>query len=537
MSKRTSGAGDTPGQAESDRGDWETRTGRRWAEYAALPVILAVTLGSLFFFYTRGLTNLYGDAIAHTEGARRIFDSLTPGYQEIGTVWLPLFHLLASPLAVNDYLWQTGLAGGLVSATAFAVAAWTLFRLALEMNRNLAAGWLALAGFLFCPNMAYAASTAFTEPLEILWAVLVAYGLFRYRESGRKAALLGSALAALLGTLTRYDMWYLLPFASVYVFYAWPDPWKARVRHAALFSAIAVSGPLLWLLHNALRFGNALEFYNGPYSAQAIYAHQVATTGFRYPTDGSLLLSARYYLASMTLVIGALPLELAILGLIAWALDARARPRRAAALLLLVPFPFYVHSMARAAVPLYVPTLFPHTYYNLRYGLEMLPAVALLPSFLLGLQASRRMRAVLVALLLAAVVGQAIAVVKGGARELPVVKEAVLNTPCGSKRQQAVVRFLRGRYDGGTVLVAAGKWPCLMPELGIPFRKTLSETNRKLWIQLPRGPEPWVEWIILGDGDPVDELVRAYPQAFRNYDLLARESFPGEGSVDIYRRR
>src|SRR5271169_6150570 len=58
----------------------------------AAACIAAVTLGALYVFYSRGLTNVYGDAIAHMEGARRIFHSLTPGYEEIGTVWLPLFH-------------------------------------------------------------------------------------------------------------------------------------------------------------------------------------------------------------------------------------------------------------------------------------------------------------------------------------------------------------------------------------------------------------------------------------------------------------
>jgi len=84
-----------------------------------------------------------------------------------------------------------------------------------------------------------------------------------------------------------------------------------------LFSVIAGSGPALWVLHNTLRFGNPIEFYNGPYSAQAIYAHQLATTGFRYPTEGSWLLSARYYVEDLKLVIGAWPLELAVLGLVA----------------------------------------------------------------------------------------------------------------------------------------------------------------------------------------------------------------------------
>jgi len=43
-----------------------------------------------------------------------------------------------------------------------------------------------------------------------------------------------------------------------------------------------------------------------------------------------------------------------------------------------------------------------------------------------------------------------------------------------------------------------------------------------------------VQWIIRGDGDAVDQLMRAYPQAFEHFQLLERDSFPKEGSVAIY---
>ncbi len=86
-------------------------------------------------------------------------------------------------------------------------------------------------------------------------------------------------------------------------------------------------------------------------------------------------------------------------------------------------------------------------------------------------------------------------------------------------------------------MVAAGKWPCVMPQVGIPFHKTLTETNRKYWSKLRSEPGKWVEWIIRGQGDPVDDLMRAYPQAFVDFELLQQYSFPPEGSVAIYRRR
>ena len=47
-----------------------------------------------------------------------------------------------------------------------------------------------------------------------------------------------------------------------------------------------------------------------------------------------------------------------------------------AALLLWVPLPFYVYSIAYGSVPIFIPQLWPHSYYNSRYGMEMLPALA-----------------------------------------------------------------------------------------------------------------------------------------------------------------
>ncbi len=504
---------------------------------ATWAVILGVALAGLAIFYSRGLSNLYGDGIAHMEGARRLWDSLTPGYAEIGSAWLPLYHVLASPLALNDTLWRTGLAGSIVSTAAFVLTAWLLFRLACEMNRTVAAGVVALVACVACPSMLYLASTPLTEPLALLWAVSAVYGLFRYHQTGQAGALIGAAVAAFLGTLTRYDEWFVLPFAALFVLLARRESWRDRFRHAALFSVIAGAGPLLWVLHNALRFGNALEFYNGPYSARAIYAHQISTTGFRYPTEGSLLLSARYYLEDLKLVIGPWPLELAVLGLVAWAVGTGQRARRSAALLLVVPLPFYLQSMAHAAVPLYVPTLFPNTYYNLRYGIEMLPGVAILASFVVAPALDRRIRSALLVVLTGLILAQAVSMTSNGWPELAVAKEGELNSPCRSETQQAMIRFLGGNYDGQTILMGAGKYPCLLPQLGIPYRQTLSETNRRYWLAMRSGAGKWVGWVIRGTGDPVDELMRAYPQAFDDFDLAAKYKFTGEDGVEIYRRR
>ena len=57
-------------------------------------VAILLTAASLAFCARHGYLLLYGDAVAHLHIARRIFDSSNPGLSQLGSVWLPLPHLL-----------------------------------------------------------------------------------------------------------------------------------------------------------------------------------------------------------------------------------------------------------------------------------------------------------------------------------------------------------------------------------------------------------------------------------------------------------
>ncbi|HJX82750.1 MAG TPA: hypothetical protein VJ723_00240, partial [Candidatus Angelobacter sp.] len=79
-------------------------------DYLCLAAITsAISLAALLFYFHRGAILLYGDAVAHINIARRVFDSRTPGLFQLGTVWLPLQHILNIPFIFNDWLWRTGL--------------------------------------------------------------------------------------------------------------------------------------------------------------------------------------------------------------------------------------------------------------------------------------------------------------------------------------------------------------------------------------------------------------------------------------------
>src|ERR1044071_3883519 len=88
-----------------------------------------VSVFAFLFYYRQGEVLLYGDAIAHINIARRVFDSRTPGLLQLGTVWLPLPHLLMIPFLISDSAWQTGVGGSVPSMIAYVLSVVGVFRL------------------------------------------------------------------------------------------------------------------------------------------------------------------------------------------------------------------------------------------------------------------------------------------------------------------------------------------------------------------------------------------------------------------------
>src|ERR1700761_4678727 len=91
---------------------------------------LALALVALSFCFRHGMLLLYGDAVAHLHIARRVFDSITPGYRQLGSVWLPLPHILLLPFVANMAWWRSGLAGACVSIPSYVLGCGGIYRLA-----------------------------------------------------------------------------------------------------------------------------------------------------------------------------------------------------------------------------------------------------------------------------------------------------------------------------------------------------------------------------------------------------------------------
>ena len=116
-------------------------------------------------YYQLGLTLAHYDARAHLVVARRVFDSLTPGWQQVGAVWLPLPHLLnALPVQIDGF-YRSGVSGVAISIASMAVAAWAIAVLIHRATGSIVGGIVAAALLMLNPNVLYIQSTPMTEPL------------------------------------------------------------------------------------------------------------------------------------------------------------------------------------------------------------------------------------------------------------------------------------------------------------------------------------------------------------------------------------
>src|SRR4029077_1048347 len=83
--------------------------------------LIAGTAAALYYAQA-GLTLSHYDSRGHLVVARRVIDSLTPGWQQIGAVWLPLPHLLNMLPVQVDALYRSGASAAAISIVSFAIA-------------------------------------------------------------------------------------------------------------------------------------------------------------------------------------------------------------------------------------------------------------------------------------------------------------------------------------------------------------------------------------------------------------------------------
>jgi dolichyl-phosphate-mannose-protein mannosyltransferase len=491
---------------------------------AVVLLLAAISAAAVGWCTRHGYTLYYGDAEAHLNIARRVLDSRTPGPEQFGTVWLPLPHALMIPFVMRDGWWRSGLAGAIPSAACFVIAGAFLFAAARRIYASAAAGLSVALLFALNPNMLYLQSTPMTEPVfaaalaALLWATLW------FRDSQSAWAILAAAVASNAASLTRYEGWFLVPFVALYLLVV------ARNKSLAMvFGGLALLGPVAWLAHNQYYYGNPWEFYNGYYSAQAIYRRQLAQGIARYPGDHEWRKAFEYYFAAMRLTDGPALLMAGTAG----ALVALYRRIWWPLAVLALPPVFYVCSIYSSGTPLYVPHLWPNAWYNTRYGLAALPLAALAAGALVTMIPSGlRAAAVLV---LAGGASAALAFMG----EPACWKEAEVNSIARRAWTHESALFLAAHYRPGSgVIYSFGDLAAVLREAGIPLREGLHQGNHPYWEAATERPEFFLreEWALAVSGDAVATAILRAARHGPHYELQRRIIVKGAPVIEIYQR-
>jgi len=501
-----------------------------------------VSLLSFLYYYRQGAILLSGDAVAHINIARRVFDSQTPGPLQLGTAWLPLPHILTIPLVVSDWAWRTGAGGSLVSMLAYVFGTLGVFKLVRGMASP-AAAWIAGAIYAANPNLIYVQTTALNEPLYLalsIWAtVFFADFAASPKHDQAAASLRRCAMALAAAMLTRYDGWFLAGIITVASFWIIARQrerarlWQAWRRLAALVFLTAA----LWLGYNFGVYGNALEFLNGPYSARAIAERALQSGQPPYPGDHDLATAAIYFLkvSALNLGAGSWPHLLLALAALPAVLVVVAFRRFLPAMLLWTPFPFYALSVAYGSVPIFFPDWWPHSYYNVRYGLEMLPAVAAFTA--IGCQSvswrgdsRRRERIALAAVLVLAAASYG----SMWGRAPICLQETRANGAARLAFESRLAAELERLPPAAPLMMYSGDHVGALQRAGIPLRRVLTEGNFPKWEGALSSPRQAAEYIVAMDDDPVARAVARHPEGLR---LVAQVRAPGNLVATIYRSK
>lgn len=535
--RRSGGGGRGQGgrsQGGGKEGAWAAHgDGAAWAATWRWLVGGLVTLSALasLFFFLRGNTLWFGDAEAHLNIARRIVDSRTPGYEQIGTVWLPLPHLLVLPLVWFNRLWQTGLAGAMASGGCYVAAGCFLWAAVRRTTASEAAAWAAAGLFALNPNVLYLQATPMTESvlwmcgLGTLWATTAAG-----QAGGERMALRWGAVAGLFllaGTMTRYEGWFLIPWACLYLLF------RAGLPAAVLAGALAAIGPLFWLFHNQVFHGDWLAFYQGEGSAKWIYQSSLDRPGaFRYPGDGDWAKAFRYYAEAGLLVSG---WPLVAIGVAGYGAALWRRWWWLVGFLTLTPL-FYVWSMHGSGTPIFVPTLWPNSFYNTRYGMAVVLLLAAAGGALVAAWPARWQKAAAIAAL---VVASSPWVFYPQARNWVTFRESQVNSEARRAWTQQAAAYLGPKYlPGRGIVIGFGDQTGILRTAGIPLAESVHEGNGLRFEATLQRPELflWQEWAVAFEGDRLDKAMGRVIRMGAPYQRAKIIEVEGAARVMIYRR-
>ena len=487
-------------------------------------ILLVISVASFCVFLANGLGLSYNDARSHLDIGRRVVEGLKPGLAQLGSVWLPLPHILMIPTVWNDFMWHTGLSGAIQSMLSFIATGVIIFYYLKRLNVGLLGRVVALLIFIANINILYMQSTAMTELLLIATMTAAAYELLLWFYDEKLLSLIKASFWVMAASLIRYDGWFLfLMMAAIITAYTYKKlGFKAAEARLLFFSTVGALGIALWFLWNLLIFKDPLYFIYGPYAAYTQQL-QLAEAG-NLATKGNLLFSLKVYFFALSYNSNIFFLLLGGFGAALFYMDRKIKAGiKLATTALLAPLVFNIIALYLGQSVLFIQGLSGNTWFNVRYGLVLMPAITIFIGYLIG-RAGRMKYALFGLILMVAFFGFV-------NYDAVTIDDARVGS--SQKNVSEVSGWLSTNTKGkdGFVLISAASHDAIIFSSGLPMSKFIHEGTGSYWLAATSAPDRWARWIIMRTHDRNDltfKLIEANA-GLKKYNLVGHYPF-----ADIY---
>jgi hypothetical protein len=490
--------------------------------------LLAAILGTYgaSVYWRAGLTLSHYDAKAHLVVARRVFDSLTPSWEQFGAVWLPLPHVLNALPVQIDWMYRTGASGIAISIASYAVTVACISAIVRTANGTRTGAMLAAALFALNPNVLYLQSTPMTEPLLFALSALVVLHLTQWVASDDLPIRRAAGWTIVAACLTRYEAWAIVGVAMALAGIAkWQKTQRPGPQTTQMAQTDFSKSVMLEMAKLAVYPALTVVFFMGwSFASTGVWF----TTGGFYVPDPKLqgqLGAVWQAIREGTVTLGGATLvdygEIAAALLLLFAVTRRrwAVMVMPIALLAAVALPFYAFYSGHP--------------FRIRYEVPLiLGAAACIGSAVSMLRLAAPLAAIP---LLFFVVREA----PPFDREAPMIVEAQLDRANGIGRR-AVTECLQRDYDGTTIMASMGSLAHYMQELsnaGFDLDDFIHEGSGPIWQRAYYfEPSLLAGWVMVEEaaegGDMLHQKHMSWPGFLAAYDRVCEG-----GNVALYRRK
>jgi len=476
-----------------------------------------ISLSYFCYFFLHGQQNLsYNDALSRLNIARRVTDSITPGVGQLGAIWLPFPSVLMIPFTLSNFLWHSGTAGAIISESAFVLGAVYLKKTAYLITKNIAASLIVWAIFVSNINVLLFQTMAMSESFFLYTLIMSLYFLTKWIVDQKIINFLSAAFFVMLGTLTRYEGYFMLVGSMVTIgAYLVMRNWRKKnfskiEGMLLLFLFVASYGIFLWCLYCLLFFKNPLYWLT-------LYSGNTGTIVPSASSQRNLLDSMLIYSYTTVWMNGVFVTLFGILGYLVvcfYVIKSLYKKHNVSNYLPLVivstiMFILLIYGYQKGYIP---PVDLPgfdlqhflnkkYDFFlpdrtsnipNIRYGLEMLPFIAI---FVGVLVARVKFIYILVILLI-------------GFQVYTNYQTSLLlqfSIPYAARYNELPsAHWLKSNYTNGYILISDSSNQDFIFETGLPYNRFIYEGTRQYWKRSLSNPSEFSSWVVYQTKYPGD---------------------------------